>query len=212
MIQIVKDIDLINEINKYDYTIVPTNCYCCFGNGFSFKLRKKYPYVFEIDKKTMYGDKNKLGTILEASYKKEPKFIISYITFGFNFRPDLIKDYLDYEALSKCLLKINSEYKEKSIASPLIGCNKFDGNGDKDKVIGIIKEICTNINLTIYDYIQRDKYDENLDEYKKMMAIRENNYDLYHSMVKKQKEDEKKLKQYIKQIKEDIKNENYINR
>ena len=203
MIKIVKYIDLINHIHKYDYTIVPTNCYCIFGNGFANKVKRFYPYTFEYDKRTNYGDKSKLGSILEANYLNEPKFILAYITFGINFRPDIQKDYLDYEALTTVIKKIDIIYKGKNIAAPFIGCNKYDGNGDKKKVLDILEKNVKNFNLTIYDYFQRKCDDEELDWFKLTRFIKDYaNKNLFEVLIEGDNIKKKLEKDRIKIIKD----------
>ena len=206
MLNIVKDIDLINDIPKYDYTIIPTNCYCIFGNGFASKVKRLYPYTFEYDKRTNYADKNKLGSILEVNYFDEPKFIIAYVSFGINFRPDLQKDYLDYNALTTVIKKLDIIYKDKNIAAPFIGCNKYDGNGDKEKVLNILKKNVNNFKLTIYDYFQRRENDEEMDWFKITRFIKEYVGKKFYKVlidednIRKNKEKEriKNIKQYFK--------------
>ena len=67
MITIIKDVDLFEEIKKYDYLIVTTNTYCSMTNGFEKQVSLDYPYVRDINLSTKYGDINKLGTIIECS-------------------------------------------------------------------------------------------------------------------------------------------------
>ena len=71
MIRVITEKDLIDYIGKYDYIIVPMNCYGNFGNGFSYKVKTYYPYVEMMENHmTNYGDKNKLGTVFEVKFKK----------------------------------------------------------------------------------------------------------------------------------------------
>lgn len=195
MVTYIKGVDLINDISKYDYIIVPTNCYCNFGDGFSRKVRRAYPYVYEIEKRTPYGDKDKLGNIVLAEFENEPKFIIAYICFGYNFRPDLVKDYLSYKALDTVLKKINIEFKGCNIATTMIGCNRLDGNGDRRFVERMLKENITDLNLTIYDYEQVKFSEEDLQAFKEECKLKDIDYSLYHASVKKRKEEEKKRKE-----------------
>lgn len=154
MINIVKDIDLIDEVNKYDLILLGTNVYNTLGNGAQLAFRKKYPYIQENNLNTMYGDTNKLGTILECHKENEPLIVLLYITKGFGFQPHKEEDYLSYESLEKCLQLVNIIYKGKNIASSFIGASKFDGNGDKDRILEIIHNTLTDVNITIYDYYQ----------------------------------------------------------
>ena len=199
MVKYIKSDSIIKDIPKYDYTIIPTNCYCLFCDGFTKKVRMAYPYTYEYDKRTNYADKTKLGSILEVTYLNEPKFLICYVSYGYNFRPDLIKDYLDYEALETIIKKINLLYKGKKIASTLIGCNRFDGNGDRERVMDILNRNVTDFNLTVYDYFQRRYEDEEIEWFKITRFVKEIHQELSKYLVftdkeRKKKEKERKLK------------------
>ena len=99
MVTIIKDIDLIDHLDEYDIILVGTNLYCTMSQGFQLKVMLDYHYVYEKNLESKYGDKDKLGTLLECSSDGEPTFCLCFITEGYNFRPDLCKDYLSYEAL-----------------------------------------------------------------------------------------------------------------
>lgn len=153
MLTLVKDIDLIEDVTKYDVILVGTNTYHTMGNGFQKKVRVNYPDTYKLNVSTKYGDKNKLGSRLTTS-NSSPIFSLCFITHGYNFRPDINPDYLDYEALEKCIKSANSEFSGLNVATTIIGCSKFDGNGDREKVLDILNKNSNNINLYVYDYNQ----------------------------------------------------------
>ena len=193
MITIIKDVDLFEEIKKYDYLIVTTNTYCSMTNGFEKQVSLNYPYVRDINLSTKYGDINKLGTIIECSKENEPTFILSFICKGYPKKTKTeLPDFLSYESLEKCLKLINARYKGKTIACPMIGCSRFDGNGDKEKVLEIINNTITDVNLIIYDYYQLTRGERLKEIYLKEMAVKEKDYQAYHEMVKKRKEEAEK--------------------
>lgn len=156
MIEIVKDVDLIDHINEYDVNLIGVNIYGSMANGFAYKVMLDYPYVFNKNLETRYGDLTKLGTILECAEENEPTYCLCFIVKG-NFRPYDVKDYLDYEALEKCLRLVNIKYKGKNIACPLLGGSRFDGNGDRDKILELFNKCLTDVNVTIYDYFQKSR-------------------------------------------------------
>lgn len=58
--------------------------------------------------------------------------------------------YLDYEALTLCLRKINKHFRGKHIGLPRIGAGK--AGGDWVKIKNIIKTELKNMNITIVNY------------------------------------------------------------
>ena len=158
MIKTIDNIDLIKDILNYDVILVGTNIYGQLSNGFQRKVRKLYPHVHEANIKTKYGDPAKLGTIVPV--EGTPMFILCYICKGYNFRPDLQKEFLEYDALEKCLKKLNKTLKDKRIASTYLGTSRFDGNGDLNKVISLFEKCCPDLDLTIYTYFQKSYHEE----------------------------------------------------
>lgn len=183
--------DILEDIGKYDAMIVGTNTYFSMYQGFQHEIVIDYPYVLDLNCKTKYGDISKMGTLLECKADNEPTFTLAYITKGLNTRPDLNNVYLSYEALESCLRLIDVKYKDKNIATSIIGSSRFDGNGDRDRILEMIHDIVKRPNMTIYDF-----YDKSINERKREVflaekAVKTTNYDLYHQMVKERKKKEK---------------------
>ena len=183
MIEIIKDVDLYDHLNEYDLILIGTNLYCTMSQGIQLKVMLNYPYVYNKNLETKYGDMNKLGTILECKSEGEPTFCLCFITKGYNFRPDLEKDYLSYEALEKCLKLVNILYKDKRIACPLLGVSKFEGNGDRDRILEIFNNCISDVNLTIYDYYQKSRDEEVLEVMRKELAVKAVDRTAYYAMV-----------------------------
>lgn len=148
MIDIIIDEPLIKHIDDFDGILIGTNCYQVMRNGFQYEVTKKYPQIKELNYSTKYGDKSKLGDIAVID-----KFYLMFVSFGYNFKG---KDepFIDYDALTKCLRLINLTCKGKHFATTMIGCTRFDGNADKQKVLDIINKEITNLDLSIFDYRQ----------------------------------------------------------
>lgn len=207
MVEIVKDIDLIDDVDKYDVILIGTNTYHTMGNGFQKKIRLKYPDTYALNTTTKYGDKKKIGTRITTETK--PKFSICFITNGYNFRPDLSPVYLDYEGLEKCIKTANIEFSGLNIATTFIGCSKFDGNGDKNKVLEILKSNSDRINLYIYDYEQLDRNAEVATKY--LSIVRNESYDrkTKYEILKNipdENSDMENNEKRMKRIKNEIKN------
>lgn len=85
-------------------------------------------------------------------------------------------------------------YKGKKIATTLIGGSRFDGNGDKDKILTIIKNTCKDIDITIYDYYQLSKQEKKKLEYKEEQLLKKTDYKKYREVVSERKKRENKIK------------------
>ena len=188
MINIIKDVDLYEHLNEYDVILIGTNIYCSMGQGIQLQVMLNYPYVYNKNLETKYGDMEKLGTILECAEDGEPTFCLCFIVKG-NFRPDLQKDYLYYESLENCLKLINILYKGKKIACPLLGASRFDGNGDKDRIMEIFNECITDVELTIFDYFQLSRDEQVTKVYKYEAELKKTDRKAYYEAVRKRKKE-----------------------
>lgn len=194
MIDVIKNVDLFSHVSEYDAVLIGTNISYSMRHGFQRKVAINYPYVYEANISTKYGDINKMGQILECKQQDLPTFIICYINKTFNTRPDKIKDYLDYDALINCVKLINVLYKGKKLASTMIGCSRFDGNGNKDKVLDIFKENAKSFDITLYDYEQKSKDEMYKELLEKEHKIKEKDINLYYKVVAERKKKEELLK------------------
>ena len=188
MIKVVKDIDLYDHVGEFDVVLVGTNNYHIMSHGIQLNIMLNYPYVYDKNLETKYGDPEKLGTVLECKSEGEPTFCLCFICGG-NFRPDLNKDYLSYESLEKCLKLVNILYKGKKVAATLLGTSRFDGNGDRDKVMEIFNNSIKDVDLTIYDYHQKSRSEQLGEIYHKESEMREKDRKAYYEMVRKRKKE-----------------------
>ena len=188
MINIIKDVDIYDHFGEYDVILIGTNIYGSMGQGVQLKVMLNYPYVYDKNLETKYGDMTKLGTVLECSKEGEPTFCLCFIVKG-NFRPDLEKDYLHYDALENCLKLVNILYKGKKIACPLLGSSRFDGNGDKDRIIEIFNRCITDVELTIYDYFQLSRSEEMKVWWSNEQEVRKTDREAYYNLVRKRKKE-----------------------
>ena len=189
MINVIKDEDIYWHFSEYDIILIGTNIYCTMSQGIQLKVMLNYPYVYEKNLETKYGDMDKMGTILECKSENEPTFCLCFITKGYNFRPDLEKDYLSYNALENALKLVNIKYKGKKIACPLLGSSRFDGNGDKEKILNIFKKALTDVECTVFDYFQKSRAEEMKEVRDRELAVKKDNRKAYYEMVRKRKEE-----------------------
>ena len=192
MIDIIKDVDLFEHVDEYEAVLIGTNTYCTMSQGIQLKVMLDYPYVYDRNLETKYADPEKLGTILECKSNGEPTFCLCFICGG-NFRPDLQKDYLSYESLEKCLRLVNLLYRGKKIATTLLGASRFDGNGDRDKIMEIFNKTIKDVDLTIYDYHQKSRAEAMKEVREKELEVKKRDRAEYYRMVaeRKKKADER---------------------
>ena len=189
MINVIKDEDIYWHFREYDIILIGTNIYCTMSQGIQLKVMLNYPYVYEKNLETKYGDMDKMGTILECKSENEPTFCLCFITKGYNFRPDLEKDYLSYDALENALKLVNIKYKGKKIACPLLGSSRFDGNGDKEKILNIFKKALTDVECTVFDYFQKSRAEEMKEVRDRELAVKKEDRKAYYEMVRKRKKE-----------------------
>jgi hypothetical protein len=187
MIDVIKDVDLFEHVSDYDAVLIGTNTYCTMSQGIQLKIMLNYHYVYEKNLETKYADPEKLGTILECKSDGEPTFCLCFITNSYNFRPDLQKDFLSYESLEKCLRLVNLLYRGKKIATTLLGASRFDGNGDKDKIMEIFNNTIKDVDLTIYDYHQKSRAEEMKEIREKELEVKKRDRAEYYKMVAERK-------------------------
>ena len=187
MINIIKDVDLFEHVDEYDAVLIGTNTYCTMSQGIQLKVMLNYHYVYEKNLETKYADPEKMGTILECKSDGEPTFCLCFITNSYNFRPDIQKDYLSYESLEKCLGLVNLLYRGKKIATTLLGASRFDGNGDRDKIMEIFNNTIKDVDLTIYDYHQKSRAEEMKEVRDKELEVKKGDREKYYKMVAERK-------------------------
>ena len=154
MLKIIKDKDPIWETDKFDVILIGTSIYNQLNGGFQSKIKYKYPMVDEKNRETKYADFSKLGT--RITINDTPTISLMYIC-GYP-RPNI--DTVDYDSLTKCLLTANAEFRGKKVLTTILGSSQFDGNGDKDKCLKIIKDSTKDLDITLYDYEQKKRADE----------------------------------------------------
>ena len=154
MLKIIKDKDPIWETDKFDVILIGTSIYNQLNGGFQSKIKYKYPIVDEKNRETKYADFSKLGT--RITINNTPIISLMYIC-GYP-RPNI--DTVDYDSLTKCLLTANAEFRGKKVLTTILGSSQFDGNGDKDKCLKIIKDSTKDLDITLYDYEQKKRADE----------------------------------------------------
>lgn len=167
--KIVKSERILDDVNDgvYDALLVPMSIYNSMNSGFVYDVGINFKRVREEERKTPYGDKRKYGTIYIISGKTD--YVMCYIHNG-GYNKDDDGSFISYDNLRRCLILVNDRYKGEKVASVIMGSDKSDGNGDKEKILKIFEETCADIDLTLYDYEQMDT---RLETFHKIAELRE---------------------------------------
>ena len=166
-INIIHNKHLIEDIFDYDVIVLGTGIHNALGNGFQYDVKINFPIVEETVKKTPYADPRKLGTVTVINGK--PVFCVGFIHQG-GYRKDLTPDYLNYDSLKNVLSLTDENFENKRIACPLIGCSKYDGNGDENAVLTLFKALSDRNEYFIYDYEQRDYREVNNEKWNEIIS------------------------------------------
>ena len=188
MIEIIKDKELIWETDKYDVILVGTSIYCMLTGGFQSKLKYKYPAVEEMNNKTKYGDIKKMG-LRQTLYTQKPIISLMYMC---RF-PAKTREYIDWDAFEKCLQTANAEFQGMNAAATVIGSSNFDGNADKNKCIDIIEKNTGDLKLTLYDYHQVSRREEEYAYRKWVTSLKEKEPEKYNELFYNINEELKKI-------------------
>lgn len=155
--------DLIDSALKSEFDVIVhgVNCQCIQGAGIAKKMvevfkTNEFPLenenILDHKGKPIYkGNINKLGQIdyknLELLNSHKNLVIVNaYTQFNYGKKGQ----YLDYEALTLCMRKINHIFAGKHIGMPKIGCGLAGGDWDKVKLI--IRKELKDCDITIVEY------------------------------------------------------------
>lgn len=185
--EIIKDKDAIWETDKYDVVLLGTSIYNMLTNGLQSKMRIKYPELETANQSTAYGDLKKLGK--RVTVEGTPIISLLYICKY----PNSKRVFLDYDALESCLETANSEFKGKKVMTTVLGCSRFDGNGDREKVLEIIEKATPDLYIDVYDYEQMAKRDEFMVHVRKMYKYIKSDYGRFRQLYDNRDEILKKI-------------------
>ncbi len=129
---------------EFDVIVQGCNAFHTMGAGIAKHIKAAFPEAYDADKKTGYGDKNKLGTFSEATVNINGHNL-TIINAYTQYRYGTDKDHFEYDSFPKLLKSIKEKYGDKRIGLPLIGCGL--AGGDEPRILKMIRE-----NLVGVDY------------------------------------------------------------
>lgn len=159
--------DLITYAKNGTFDIIGHGCNCfnTMGAGIAKQIAINFPENEVIDKKTEYGDKNKLGTVQIHMYKVRDRnwrqgfskdLAVANMYTQYEYYSKSKKVCVDYEAIEKCLVSLIDICKENNwstIGIPKIGAGL--AGGDWNKIYSIIDKHFSNnkqISIVIVNY------------------------------------------------------------
>lgn len=146
------DGDLIRfcRAGKFDVMVHGCNCWCQMGSGIAKQVRAECPEAYMTDQMTNAGDMAKLGTLtyatIEPKQGRDAEFICVNLYSQYNYGKDG-KQYLDYKALERGLIRLKGLFSDKRIGLPLIGAGL--AGGDWKVIEKIIERILGDCDVTI---------------------------------------------------------------
>lgn len=145
--------DLIEKAKngEFDVIVHGANSFCTMNSGIAKYIRLNFPEAYEADKKTAYGDKNKVGTFSEVTLNINGHNLIIINAYT-QYRYGRDKDYFEYDSFPGLLQKIKAKYGDKKIGLPLIGCGL--AGGDEPRILKMIRE---NFEGVDYKLVEIDK-------------------------------------------------------
>ena len=189
MLKIIND-SIENHIDDHEVILVGTNQNCSMAQGFQRFVMLNYPHVQKVNEGTNYGDTRKFGLTMHVDPQEDsPEFCICYM-YRHNTRPDLTKDTVVYRALEECLEHVAAFYAGRNVGTTLMGASKYEGNGDRDKILEMFHKVFDNesINLTVYDYTQKSRSETMKEVRERELEVKEENIREYYRMVSRRKE------------------------
>jgi len=127
MKQINGDLIKLAIAGEFDVIIHGYNCFCIMGAGIAKSIKENFPEAYAADKKTVKGDRSKLGSYSPATYvKNDMEITIINAYTQFHWRGTGNK--ADYDVIRAVFSLIKKNYTGKRIGYPLIGAGLAGGD------------------------------------------------------------------------------------
>lgn len=112
--------------NKFCALLHGCNCFNTMGAGFAKQIKKKFPAVYQADKQTESGNKNKLGNYSSCPVNTNKVIYNCYTQYGYGTDAR----QFNYEAWYKLLDKFRSLATFDEVYMPPIGSGLAGGEWD----------------------------------------------------------------------------------
>ena len=122
---------------EFDVIIHGCNCQCTMGAGIAKAIKAEFPQAYQADLQTVKGDRQKLGTISQATVVRGARELVVVNGYTqFHWRGSGTK--ADYEAIRGVMIEVKKRFSGRRIAYPRIGAGL--AGGDWGRIADIIKE------------------------------------------------------------------------
>lgn len=155
------DLIKLAEDGEFDVIVHCTNCFHTMGGGIARQLANKYPQVFEADKETKYGDREKLGTYTSAIVKTNDGYFTVINVYG-QYKWSYGSVVFEYDAFQKFLNNQvefvrcynPSSLRRKRFGFPMIGAGL--AGGDWNRISKMIEKFAEDVkdyaDVTVVEY------------------------------------------------------------
>lgn len=123
----------------FDVIVHGCNCKHTMGAGIAKTIAGVFPSAYTADKDTIYGDKDKLGTISYTLVKNNEGKTVVVVNAYTQFDYDNRKLQIDYDALELAFKQIKTLFHRYRIGYPAIGAGL--AGGDWSRISGIINRV-----------------------------------------------------------------------
>ena len=131
---------------NFDIILHCANCFNTMGKGIALEIKHVFTEAYAADCRTVKGDYGKLGDCsyarVEVINNKSLIVINGYMQY--NYGKGL---HLDYQAVQKVLVSINTYFKGARIGLPKIGC--YNAGGDWTIVEKLISDTLVDLDVTV---------------------------------------------------------------
>jgi len=147
------DLTALAKQNKFNAIIHGCNCFNTMNSGIAKQIKAHFRQAWLVDRSSMNGDVNKLGTFTSAieMINHQPLIVFNaYTQFGFGTD----RRHVDYDAVKNCFEAIANflefEANEIRIGYPKIGAGL--GGGDWRIISEIIDDQLQGFDHTLVEY------------------------------------------------------------
>ena len=155
------DLIKLAEEGMFDMIVHGANCFHCMNAGLAKQLATKYPQVLEADKKTKYGDPEKLGSYT-SGYVEVDGNIFTVVNVYTQYKWSSGSDVFEYDAFQEFLNNQveflgyynPSSLRKKRIGFPQIGAGLAGGDWSRiSKMIEKFSEdVASYADVTVVEY------------------------------------------------------------